>query len=183
MSEPTEPTSNPQALSTMPPVAIDKVAHKSVRKRRALPPAKMQLQITPLIDVIFQLLIYFMVTATFVVGEGSLTANLPHGGEQATSKAMHPEQPLNIVLKPVGYSDVSIHIATYKVTDSFVDLQLHLETLQYAPDLGRRGFYKPDNPVIIKPQGEVRWQHVLNAFNAAIAKGYTNVSFAKNQKP
>ncbi|QDU32898.1 Biopolymer transport protein ExbD/TolR [Poriferisphaera corsica] len=154
-----------------------------VRKRRLLPPAKMQLQITSLIDVIFQLLIYFIVTASFVMGEGALPANLPHGGDQATSEAAHPEQPLNIVLTPVGNSSVRIEVEGFrKPTESFVQLQSYLTMLQYNPKKKRSGFYKPSNPVIIKPVGQVRWQHVLNAFNSAVSIGYENVSFARVER-
>ena len=156
------------------------VPHIQSRKRRVLPPAKMQLQITSLIDVIFQLLIYFIVTASFVMGEGALPADLPHGGDMARSRAVHPEQPLNILLRPVGNSSVRIEVQGFrKPTDSFAQLQDYLGALQFNPKLKRSGFYKPSNPVIIKPVGQVRWQHVLNAFNSAVAMGYENVSFAR----
>ena len=41
------------------------------------------------------------------------------------------------------------------------------------------GSFKPDNPLIIEPDGRVRWQHVVNAFNAAVKARYTNVAFAQ----
>ena len=150
------------------------------RKRRLLPGAKMRLQITPLIDVIFQLLIYFIVTASFLMGEGALPANLPDGEGQAVSTAVHPEQPLRVLLTPIGNASVRIDVEGFrKTTSSFSQLQGYLAALQYDPKLGRKGFFKPGNPVVIQPMGQVRWQHVLNAFNSAVAVGYENVSLAK----
>ena len=55
-----------------------------------------------------------------------------------------------------------------------------LEKLQYDPDIDRRsGAFKPDNPVVIRAEAEVRWQHVANAFNAAVRARYSNINFAQ----
>ncbi|WP_432797565.1 ExbD/TolR family protein [Poriferisphaera sp. WC338] len=155
------------------------VKHQSSRKRRIVPPAQMQLQITPLIDVIFQLLIYFMVTASFAVGEGALTAELPTGGDQATDALQIPEQPIVITLQTVGYHNVRIEVQGMPTTASFSQLRDMLIDLQYDPAQKRNGVYRPTNPILIKPQQQVRWQHVVNAFNAAMAAGYENIAFAK----
>jgi len=61
----------------------------------------------------------------------------------------------------------------------FVALANMLTSLQHNPERGLRGPYKDDAPVIIEPDGAVRWQHVVNAFNAAITARYRNVSFAQ----
>jgi biopolymer transport protein ExbD len=62
---------------------------------------------------------------------------------------------------------------------SFKDLSQQLVNLQYNPELGRQGAYKPNNPIIIRPDSTARWQHVMNAFNAAVKARYENVSFAQ----
>ena len=41
------------------------------------------------------------------------------------------------------------------------------------------GGEQSDAPVVIKPDGAVRWQHVVNAFNSAVTARYRNVSFAQ----
>ena len=173
--EPAMPTlkPNPDATTDEPTVH-----HVSQRKKRGLPPVKMQLQLTSMIDVIFQLLIYFIVTASFTLGEGVITAKLPQGGSApATTKP--PDKPLNITLTAAGNFGVSINVAGVQRVDNFSQLIAVLEQLQYDPDRLRNGVYKPDNPILIKPAGQVRWQHVVNAFNSAVAARYTNVSFAQ----
>ena len=147
-------------------------------RKRVLAPASMQLNLTAMIDVIFLLLVYFVVTASFAVGEGVITAKLPRGGSRATTDKP-PQRPLNILLRSAGTSGVSISIEGVQRARNFTELIAMLEGLQYDPKRLRAGAYKPDNPVIIKPDGKVRWQHVVNGFNAAIAARYTNVSFAQ----
>jgi len=52
--------------------------------------------------------------------------------------------------------------------------------LQYDPERGlKSGVFKPGNRVVIKPGAGVRWQHVANAFNAAVRARYTNINFAQ----
>ena len=86
---------------------------------------------------------------------------------------------MNITLTAAGNFGVSINVAGVQRVDNFSQLIAVLEQLQYDPDRLRNGVYKPDNPILIKPAGQVRWQHVVNAFNSAVAARYSNVSFAQ----
>lgn len=159
------------------------VHHESRRHKRGLPPAKMQVNLTSMIDVIFQLLIYFVVTATFSVGEGVITAKLPQGPGKASEEPKPPTRPLDILVTSAAGASyrISIRGAASQPT-TFSELRGLLVQLQYDPERGlTAGAYEPDNPVIIKPDGEVRWQHVVNAFNAALGARYTNISFAQAQ--
>ncbi|MEN2996451.1 MAG: biopolymer transporter ExbD [Acetomicrobium sp.] len=49
-------------------------------KRRSSP----EIELTPLVDVVFQLIIFFVLTAAFV--QGSITVSLPEGTGQAVSQ-------------------------------------------------------------------------------------------------
>ena len=169
----------PCESSSTPATAHEPVLHhRSARQRRGLPPARMQLNLTAMIDVIFQLLIYFVITASFAVGEGVLLAKLPKGGSTPAPDLRPPDRPLKIVLTSASMSAVRIALDGTHSVANFSELIQTLDSLQYDPDRGRQGVYKPDNPIIIAPDGQVRWQHVVNAFNAAIAARYRNVSFA-----
>jgi biopolymer transport protein ExbD len=167
---------NQSAQQSDPADAEATTHHISARKKRGLPPAKMQLNLTSMIDVIFQLLVYFVVTASFTIGEGVITAKLPQGGANA-SEAKDPKTPVHIILSSAGIWNVSVTIQS-KSLHSFSELEDYLVELQHDRERMRNGVYRPDHPLIIKPDGEVRWQHVVNAFNAAVAARYTNVSFA-----
>lgn len=161
-------------------VSQEEVPHHA-RREREIKSVNMQLNLTSMIDVIFQLLIYFVITASFAVGEGVITAKLPEGTGVASASTELPKQPLNILLQSQGGYDVRIGIEGIpQAPANFTQLNELLVQIQYDPSQGRTsGAYKPDNPVIIKPDGRVRWQHVVNAFNAAVKARYSNVSFAQ----
>ncbi|MFW6059967.1 MAG: ExbD/TolR family protein [Phycisphaeraceae bacterium] len=155
------------------------VHHVPRRKKQALRPARMQVNLTSMIDVTFLLLIYFIITANFMLDEGVLIARMPQGTGQAAEETDEPpEQPLEIELIPDPPAGVRIHIAGERGINTFTDLAQQLQSWQVTPS-NPGGIYKPDNPVIIKPVGEVRWQHVVNAFNAAIKSRYSNVAFGQ----
>jgi biopolymer transport protein ExbD len=159
------------------------VHHESGSKKKK--PHKIpDLNIVPMLDVCFNLLIFFIATAHFAAGEGVLPADLPAGvgGKSSANAPKPPEQPLNIILGALGGEDVSIQIeGMTSPPANFAELFTVLKGLQSGPS-NPNGIYAPDNPVIIKPDGAVPWGHVVNAFNAAIRAKYTNVNFAQPTK-
>lgn len=160
------------------------VHHRSARKRHGRPPGNMQPNLSAMIDVIFLLLIYFVTTVNFTPDEGVLTAKLPQGTGQPSTDLAPPPQPLNILLTAAGETECFIRIQGYpQAPGTFSELAALLVQLQYDPQSGlRSGAFKPDNPVIIRPDAGVRWQHVANAFNAAVRARYTNINFAQVSK-
>lgn len=150
------------------------------RKRSPLPPLRMQLNLTAMIDVVFLLLVYFVVTANFNPDEGILTSKLPAStGEPAARAPRPPRQPLRIVLSAAGHHGYRLRLGgMQQAPRDFAHLIDLLERLQHDPDRGRTGAFAPDNPVIIQTDGRVRWQHVVDAFNAAVTARYSDVRFA-----
>jgi len=151
------------------------VKPRSGRGRRMIRPARTELNLPAMIDVIFLLLIYFIVTASFAADEGVLTTELPAGGEAADPLAIPPEE-LRIQLRSVDPAGVEIRVLDQPV-ESFRGLAEQLTALQAGAD-GDGGAFSPEDPVVIEPTGQVRWQHVINAFNAAVKAEYTNINFA-----
>ena len=62
----------------------------------------MELKMTSMIDVVFLLLIYFVITASFAVGEGVITAQFPVGTGEA-DPLDPPKNPIKIIVT-IGYS-------------------------------------------------------------------------------
>ncbi|MEM7681582.1 MAG: biopolymer transporter ExbD [Planctomycetota bacterium] len=149
------------------------------RKRRSSATGRSELGLTSMIDVIFQLLIYFVVTANFMIGEGVLDAALPAGPPEPVL----PEDalaPLFIDLEPDGSVGVLIRVDETQPVTGFADLHAYLwESLDDPEAKPGLGLFPPHTPVIIRPAGRVRWQHVVDAFNAVVRARYTNVSFAR----
>jgi len=90
-----------------------------VRKRRSLPDA--EIDITPMIDVTFQLLIFFMVTSTM---QGNPPADLPpsmSGGSIEVAKV------INVVVRPAAASGEAPQIELNREPVNLEELKLLLE--------------------------------------------------------
>jgi len=156
------------------------VRHMPRRRRQQMSPVKMRLNFTAMIDVIFQLLIYFVVTASFAIDEGILTAKLPEGTGRTEKKLKIPHRPIKIRLAALAlpYECRIELVGLGRSPQNFKELAELLAAYQFN-DQNTGGVFEPDNPVIIEPDHNVSWQHVVNAFNAAIKTRYTNVAFAQ----
>ncbi|HAI12630.1 MAG TPA: hypothetical protein DCM28_13060 [Phycisphaerales bacterium] len=132
----------------------------------------MRLNLTSMIDVIFLLLVYFVVTANFATGEGVLTTNMPakSGGEFAID--MPPVMPLRVYLYADDGTSYKIRVVGQtEQPKTFTELATLLkQTSQHM---------NADDPVVIQPVGDVKWEHVLGAFNAAVKAEFQNVQFGE----
>lgn len=145
------------------------VHHVSYRKKRkkGVGGEEMELQMTSMIDVVFLLLIYFVITANFVIDEGTILATLPGNA----SDQMDPDD-----LDPPK-------IIQLRSTDDGVTYTL---TVDGRPVDGVAGLYaemnaanmKKNDPVQIKPEPNIRWQHVVNVYNACVRAELEQVGFA-----
>jgi biopolymer transport protein ExbD len=172
------PKADPASLTS---VEGTETTHHEKRKKPKQGVA--QLNLTSMMDVCFQLLIFFVLTASFAMGEGILPADLPTGeSARSTDDPEPPDQPINIVLRSLGGQDVSIVLeGAAAAPANFEELFKTLKSVQNSPS-NPTAPYNADDPVIIKPDATVPWGHVVNAFNSAIRARYTNVNFAQPQK-
>ena len=139
--------------------------------RRKRPGSKPQLNITSMIDVIFLLLIYFVATASFAKGEGVITANLP--GPPPPEQL--PALPIRVTVDSIGFTECRLRIK--QPGGDFPQApRNHRDLANILRQF--RDHTKVNPPVLIQPAGAVRWQHVVNAFNAAVKAKFENVSFA-----
>lgn len=179
-------------MSSIPSVKVDpaslsKVAegeyvHHEGSSKKRLPEKIPELNIIPMLDVCFNLLIFFISTAQFAVGEGVLPADLPMGQGKSSASAKPPEQPIVIQIVNLGGDSISIQLEAVPTPPaSFNELYKTLMSLKNTPS-NPSGPFNADDPVIIRPDGAVKWGHIVNAFNAAVRARYTNVSFAQPQK-
>jgi len=126
-------------------------------------PANMQL--APMIDIVFLLLIFFIVTWQFTKSETELSVSVPTAQEGADPQRQLGEIVINIL------SDGSI-----KVEGGTVDLAQLLEKLasiaaQYE-----------NQPVRIRGDGGVAYQRIVEVIDTCQKAGIWNISFA-TQKP
>lgn len=152
--------------------AIPVVHHTSQRKKRRKDKPAMELQLTSMIDVIFQLLIYFVITANFMIDEGTIKATMP--GQSAPPKEI-VKPPVPVYIDLVSADDgvtYSILVDQRAISGGASELYGYLEQQLASSRIEK------DSDIQIRPQGRVRWQHVVNVFNACSRAELEKVGFA-----
>jgi biopolymer transport protein ExbD len=134
---------------------------------------KIQPPMTPMIDCIFQLLIFFMLMPTFQSREGYLTTNLPRdqGPNPTEQKDLLR---LKIELLDEGNEGEGVSIVlndTQSLGDNFEGLRAALEGY-------RAQGLQPSHPILISPTMAVRHKFVVRAFDAAVTARFTSIHFA-----
>lgn len=124
-------------------------------------PEKLDINITPMIDVVFLLLIFFMVTTTFN-RETQLQIVLPEAsGEEATVA-----EPLTVSIDDKGQFYVNQHQV----------INVDIETLKKAI---RQAAGDNDDPqVVVSADGKTSHQSVITALDALSQIGFVHVTFA-----
>jgi len=122
--------------------------------------------LTPMIDVVFLLLLFFMVSTSFI-RESSLKVDLPEASGQALAEQ---ETPIDIIIRANGevlVNETPIAVAT---RDTLRDL---LKTT--AGD-------NADPHIIISADANAEYQHIVTAMDAAQLLGFTRLTLATRQK-
>lgn len=132
------------------------------RSRRDEP----ELNLTPLIDVVFLLLIFFMVSTTFT-RESDITIDLP---QSSSSEVTKKDKPLEIVIDAKGQ---------YFINDNKV-INTEVKTLRRA--LKKLASGKKDQQLVIRADGKAPHQSVINAMDAARQLGLNRLTFATRQQ-
>lgn len=118
---------------------------------------------TPLIDVVFLLLIFFMISTTFITNPG-IKVQLP----LASSKSTINTKPIEVVIT--------------RENRIFLDgKSLSLERLQETIIQKKRGSIK-DQVLILKADGQVQHRLVVNVLDIAKQAGIKKLSIATEPK-
>lgn len=131
----------------------------NMRPRRQEDP---EINLTPLIDVVFLLLIFFMVSTTFN-RESELKIQLPEAGREAV------EQPAEAVEVTVS-ADGRYYVNGRAVVDR------HVETLRRAIEKAAGG--RTDLPLVVRADARAEHQAVVRAMDAAGRAGFARLSIA-----
>ncbi len=122
------------------------------------------LNITPLIDVVFLLLIFFMVTTTFD-RETQLKIELP----QASGEQKKLDKPLEVSIDAQSH----FFINKKELVNSGIET-IKKALLQAAGD-------NKSPPLLISADGQATHQSVISVLDAAGQLGFVNITFAANQ--
>jgi biopolymer transport protein ExbD len=125
------------------------------------------LQIAPMLDILFVLLLFFMVAAGSVKHEASIATQLPGN---------KPGPPGNIPMQITIDADGQVNVNNAPV-DTTVGDDLP-ETISRLKGIVSNN---PKQPVIITPTASTRQQRVVDVLNACAAAKVQNLAFGASQ--
>lgn len=150
----------------------------SYRRRNRKIPYVISLNLTPMIDTIFNLLFLFIMISRFGAVEGMLPAKLPVRVAQASASPAGevPRIPIRIRITPEASRSASPRVTIDRFHESPLTLSGLPAALRGIRD-GGNGFDRR-TPVHLLARDDVAWDHVVDAYNAAMAAEFEKIYFA-----
>lgn len=127
---------------------------------------QVDMQMAPMIDIVFQLIIFFMCATTFQKYERDLRSNIPVMSEQVVQRKME-----DVIVRIDKQGRVFVGNKEYQV--------IKYEIPELIALLSRLKKFFPDQSVIIEADKETHHQNVINVLNACAAANITNISFTE----
>ncbi len=132
------------------------------------------LQLTPMIDCVFLLMVYFIWSSSFTISEQLLPSELsmpsPSGSGAVTTDAPPPEEDFEDIVIRVVWRDGA---ASWTVNDTPVASLGALRDM-----LANIARIKRDAPVVLDPAGQAPLGEVIRVFDLARLAGFEKVQFA-----
>jgi len=131
------------------------------RRRHSEPP---RVDLTPMVDVVFLLLIFFMISTTFVETSG-LTINLPKSSAQQIKKEPHE---VRVYLRADGV--IFLEQQEIILSDLIKNLQAY-------------GDKAADTTFLLMADKEVKHGRVVQLMDSAKSAGFSKLAIATEKKP
>jgi len=161
MSEPTKPAK---------PVKEDPIAPTKIRKN---PTPRYSPNIVPLLDVLFLLLLFFVLAGKFRQDEGMIPGSLPPPPNGPPSVSAPP---VILEVRGDGRNATSALYSFFGESDSMVEPEAVFRQLKLRFDSIGGSNPADEGIVVIKYYG-ARWQFIVDAYNQAARAGYRKISF------
>ncbi len=124
------------------------------------------INITPLIDVIFLLMIFFLMTINFYTPEGVLANRLPQISSQESDESPQDYETVRLRIKMIKeQTQLKIYLQE-RVVFSYTDLLYYLDQL---PE---------EILIIIEPNNNVPYKHVIGVYNMCLKSKKKNLVFS-----
>jgi biopolymer transport protein ExbD len=137
------------------------------------------LNLTPMIDVVFQLLVYFVLGLSLEMDEELIRTELPRREADAGLAIDGEPAIVEVAAARDGRSTVTVRgpVAFTAATPS------ELRTLVRAAIAGPAPTLAPSQRFVLKPLPGATWDDAVEAFNALAAAGAMRVSFWREATP
>ena len=154
-------------------------------KLNAKVPEPLGFQLTPMLDVVFILLIFFVVTQKFILNEQDLAVEVPTaaGDEKDAARAIE-EIILNAREVIEDEQDAELKARDLAQGRKVGDLVITINRQEYRIEeldrpLREQVKNQPDLPVCIRADKDMRWEKVVRVVEACTTAGVYNIRFKK----
>ena len=125
---------------------------------------ELAIDMTPMIDCVFQLLLFFLVTSSFIQLEQDLTIDLPKQGQEMKIKAP-PARPIVVNVRYLPGGQAYYHIENEPMS---------LPSL--TVNLSRAKIRNKDQSVVIRGDRNVKWEQIAAVMSSCAQAGISKVS-------
>ena len=138
--------------------------------------SELDVKMTPMIDVVFLLLVFFVWTASFHIAEHILPSSVSavRGTEPSDPSTPPPEEDFDDVVIRIHWLDTH---PGWRVNE---EPMTTLDDVRAA--LAGVAAVKPDAPVILHPDQDVPLGHVIDVYDATRLEGFEKVQFAASER-
>jgi biopolymer transport protein ExbD len=167
----------------------------AIAGKRAVRRSVFTVNLAAMIDVIFLLLMYFLLSMDFTPDESALPAAVAgEPGQLAPADPFElPLQPILVTVRTTATIDPATVAADERAPGAFTlatdsPLLQNLaataasasaaEALRARLTALRGDVLATDQPFVIRPAGDTQWEHAVTAFNAVLDAGFERVRFA-----
>ncbi|MBL4584440.1 MAG: biopolymer transporter ExbD [Pseudomonadales bacterium] len=127
---------------------------------------EMAVSMTPLIDIVFLLMVFFLMTINFEKPEEVLTHQLPQLGNEASEDPSKDWEKVELDLAIVKHNGELQLQLQERTLSSYEDLHLFLEQL---PD---------DIVIIINAADDVPYKHIIGVYNSCLKANKEDIVFS-----
>jgi biopolymer transport protein ExbD len=128
--------------------------------------SRYSMNITPLIDVIFLLMIFFVMTINMQEGEGVLNNQLPQVGSPNSSEPSKDWETVKLRIKMIRENKTMKLYLQERVVYTYADLLFYLDQLPQ------------DILIIIEPENNVPYKHVIGVYNQCLKSNKNKIVFS-----
>lgn len=133
-----------------------------------------ELQLTPMIDCVFLLMIYFIWSSSFAIAELSLPSKLsalPMGSNPLSANQPPPAEAdfPSVVVRILSNGTAAVWTVNDAPVGSLAELRQHLAAIARI---------KRDAPLVLDPAGDVSLGNVIEVFDLSRLIGFQKVQFA-----
>jgi biopolymer transport protein ExbD len=152
------------------------------RNRRIL--VKPRINMTPMIDVVFLLLTFFVMTFKIIVPEGDFNVQMSPTGQVRPVEMT--DEPVQVRLTADAHGSLSAIQLNNEGIEDFDKLRQHVSVI----GLAKSALGKPDWEIVIFPDEHLRYEYVIEAVTAVNGelldgqhrKICNNIKFARQKK-